>query len=258
MTQPHIIIRSMLAAVIAIFACPRQASAAGDRPFVDFGRPESFVKVGAHAIIGNSFITQNYKSCFPEISELTVAPGWSTGVGAVAEFGVRDYLWFGTGVDFIINNYTDDIIINRDGATSVSNVFLRNHFYALNFPLYVSFKFNIAPTVRWNVDGGIYYSYGVGGSQKQTVYTARINEIGQLITNNYNIKTSYYNDDRAFLNSAFRSDIGLHYATGVTFSGRITIGFRGKIGFKNLANTLGEIHPNVHNVQFLGTLGYWF
>lgn len=230
-----------------------------DRPFVDTLAPSRFVNVGVHASVGNSTLTQNYRSSFPQISQLNVSAGWSFGAGANVEFGLRDFMWLGTEANLLIDNNSIDMIVNEDqSATSVSNIFLRNHYYYLNIPVYMSFKFNLAPTVRWNIDGGIYYSYGLGGNQRQNVYSSRVNEIGQLVATKYEIKTDYFNDSRSFINSYHRGDIGLHLATGLTFGSRISVGARMQFGFKNVANTVGVTHPNIHNLSFTGTLGYWF
>lgn len=230
----------------------------GATPFIDTGRADRFLRTGVHALVGNSFVTQNYKGCFPEITELSLSPGWAMGMGATAEFAVRDYLWIGTEANVMINNYNTDLIVNRANATSVSNVFLRSHFYSLNFPVYLSFKFNLADKVRWNVDGGLYYGYGLGGTQRQAIYNARINEIGQLLSSHYELKSHYYNDSDGFINSIKRADVGVHLASGLTFYQRVSVGVRAEIGLKNAAKTIGEVHPNLHNFSFLVSGSYWF
>lgn len=252
----HLMKNVVIAATMTLASA---GAAFADRPFVDTSAPSRFVNVGLHATVGNSTVTQNYCSSFPEISQLNVSAGWSMGAGATIEFGLRDFLWLGTEASLLFDNNSVDMIVNVDEtAVSVSNVFLRNHYCYVNFPVYMSFKFNLAPKVRWNVDAGIYYSYGISGSQKQNVYSSRINDLGQLVATHYEIKTDYFNDSRSFINSYHRSDIGLHLATGLAFSHHVSVGARMQLGFKNVANTVGIVSPNIHNLSFTGTLGYWF
>lgn len=227
-------------------------------PFLNSSRAERFINVGVHAGVGNSFVSQNYESTIENITDMNLGSGWAFMGGLTCELALRDYLWLGTEFNLLINNYTADFIVNAENSTGVYNIFLKNHYYYLNIPVYASFKLNIANTVRWNIDAGLYYSYGLAGKQRQTIYNAVVNELGQLISSSYTLKTNYFNDNRSFINSAYRGDIGLHLATGLTFSRHISVGVRCQIGFKNIANTVGINHPNLHNISFLGTLGYNF
>lgn len=234
------------------------AGAYATKPFFDTSAADRLVRVAGVASVGNSMISQNYKSCFPEISELSVAAGWNFGVGGQVEFGVRDFLAVGTGIRLQISNTAADIMAESENEASISNVFLRNHYYTLNFPIYVSFKFNVAPTVRWNVDGGLYYSYGLAGHQKQNIFSTNINALGQLVSIRHKGTVDYYNDREAFLNSSYRGDVGLHLATGLTFKEHYQVGAQMQAGFKNVANTVGTIHPNIHNLSFQAVVAYWF
>lgn len=227
-------------------------------PFINHSPAKEFVRFNAHVGVGNSFVTENYESVFPSISDLSLGSGWAFMVGATAEFSIRDYLAIGTELNILIDNYTADMIIHSEGSQSVSNVFLKNHYYYLNFPIYASVKMNLASTVRWNIDAGLYYSYGLGGHQRQTIYNAVVNDLGQQILSSYTIRTHYFKDADSFINAATRSDIGLHLATGLTFSEHYSIGVRTQIGFKNVAYTVGLNNPNIHNFSFLATAGYFF
>ena len=63
----------------------------------------------------------------------------------------------------------------------MSNVFIKNNYRTFNVPIFASFTFNLAPRVKWNADGGIFMSFGIGGKQKATIYNAKVNELGQLV-----------------------------------------------------------------------------
>ncbi len=227
-------------------------------PFLNNTPASRVINIGVHAGIGNSFVTQNYESAIENITEMNLGSGWAFMGGFDCELAVIDYLWIGTECNLLINNYAADFIVHPEASAGVANIFIKNHYYYVNIPVYASFKLNIANTVRWNVDAGIYYNYGIAGKQHQTIYNAVVNDLGQLISSSYTLKTDYFNDDRSFINSAHRGDIGLHLATGLTFSRHISVGARVRVGFKNIANTVGINHPNLHTVSFLGTIGYNF
>ncbi|MCH5245366.1 MAG: outer membrane beta-barrel protein [Muribaculaceae bacterium] len=247
-----------IALLIVAAASAVVAYSAETLPLINRSQAGRFVTFGVHAGVGNSFVTENYESVFPSITDLSMNAGWAFMAGATVEFAIRDYLSVGTELNVLANNHSADMIIHAAESPTVSNVFLKNHYYSLNIPVYASLKMNLASTVRWNVDAGLYYSRGLGGSQRQTVYNATINHLGQQILSSYTIKTGYFGDRDAFINSARRSDVGLHLATGFTFHSHYSIGVRTQIGFKNVAYTEGITNPNVHNFSFLATLGYNF
>ncbi len=228
--------------------------------FCDHSPATRFFESEIHVMVGGSSITQNYMSCFSEIRELNASMGTAWGAGVKAELGLRNFLSIGTQINLIVNNNKTDLAISNDNATSLSNVFLENRYYYINIPVYMSFRFNLASSIRWNVDGGIYYSYGIGGSQKQTAYTSTVNPLGQLINRITVSKPGYFNNEETFINSFRRSDIGLHIATGLTFNYTYTVGVRSMIGFKNIS-TVGESgisNPNIHNINLMLVLGYKF
>ena len=223
---------------------------------VDRSRPADFIDFEVHALVGGSYLTENYMSCYPEISDLNTSIGPAFGIGAGVRFNIRNYIGLGTELNFTRNAYKMDMAVV--GQHSVSNVFQRNTYYKLDFPVYVSFLFDLSGTVKWNVDGGLYYSYGVGGTQKSNIYDTRSNELGQLMMSVTPLKADFYNDHRAFINSYDRGDIGLHLATGLTFARHLRVGVRAHIGFSNLANSTGIIKPSSHTLDFLGSVGWEF
>ncbi len=42
--------------------------------------------------------------------------------------------------------------VSNDDATSVNNVFLRNRYCYANIPMFMSFRFHVLGTIRWNID----------------------------------------------------------------------------------------------------------
>lgn len=226
--------------------------------FVDFSPSDRLVEVDVHAIGGASSVMQNYKSCFPQIQNLNVNMGASLGIGARAVFGIRGYFGFGTAIDVTLNNYNMDMAVMGTDRASMSAVFVDNHTYKVNVPVFVSFRFNVDRSVRWNVDAGLYYSYGFAGTQKQSIYRADINEMEELVAQKLNVKTDYYHSGDTFINSFNRGDIGLHLATSLNFGPHLLVGVQAQTGFKNSARPNGVQNPKIRNYDFHAVLGYRF
>ncbi|MDE6359356.1 MAG: PorT family protein [Duncaniella sp.] len=216
-----------------------------------------FLEVDAHILVGGSYVTENYMSCFPEISDLNAGMGLAVGAGLGVKFNLTRTLGLGTGFNYVRNRGTLDMAVTGEGAASISNVFQTNTYYAVDFPVYLSYAPYIASGVRWNFDFGLFYSYGVRGKQKNTIYDAKTNDLGQLMTSKTYLETDYYKDG-AFINSFKRADIGLHLATGITFFHHLKLGVRTHIGFKNVAKSTGLRHPSSHNLSFMAMAGWVF
>lgn len=228
-------------------------------PFISHERPSRFIDVELHALVGGSTVTQNYTSCFPQISEMDLTLGTAVGAGARACILFSDFIGLGCEANILINNYKMSMAVANDDAMSMTTGFIHNHYYTACFPVFITLNFNLGPVVKWNIDGGMYYTYGLSGRSKTTLYSASINELGQLITSSTNEKVSYYNSPETFITSSYRGDLGLHLSTGLTFASHYTLGIQTQIGFKNVAHAYNAIvTPNVHNVNFLCSLGYRF
>lgn len=217
-----------------------------------------FLDTEVHLLLGGSYVTNNYKSSYSEISDLNNSMGFAWGIGVAARFNLSSFIGLGTELDYLHSSGKMDMAVTADGKPYVSNVFIRNSYNSFNIPVYIRFNFDLAHGVNWNVDGGFYLDFGASGSQKTTTYNASVNDLGQLITDISDQKTGYYDDDRAFLNSYHKFDSGVHIATGLTFRNRITIGLRSQFGLRNAANSDGIVKPSSHNIRLFGTIGYIF
>lgn len=217
----------------------------------------SFLDLKVHALVGGSYMTNNYKSCYPQISDINTSIGAAGGIGAMARFNLRSYLGLATEVNLTRDYFKLDMAVVGSDGRSVSNVYERNVCYRLDFPVYMTFLVNLGSHVRWNIDAGLYYSYGLGGHQKSRIYDVRSNDLGQLMMTVTPLKADFYNDARAFINSYKRDDIGLHIATGLTINSHLHIGGRLHVGFTNASYTSGLVRPSCHNVDFMVSLG-WF
>ena len=125
------------------------APAATSHNFVDFGPAEKFIEPEIHLLAGSSSVTQNYRSCFPEIKDLNINMGFSGGIGGSAVFGLSNFLGLGTSLDVMVNNYNIDMAVVGPNNLSVSSLFINNRAYYLNVPVFVSFRFNPMRSMRW-------------------------------------------------------------------------------------------------------------
>lgn len=242
----------------AIIAAASILTAAAQQPLCDKSRPDRPIDIELHALVGGTAQLQNYMGCFSEIRQLNTTMGCGAGAGAVAELAFRDFIALGTQINFLVYNNRTDMAVSNDQATSVSNVFIQNRLYYLNFPVYVSFRFNAAQNLKWNIDLGGYYSYGIGGFQKQTAYSSMINELGQLVNRVVTTRSHIFNNSETFLNEYYRGDLGIHLSTGLTFARHYHIGVTSDFGVRNISHRNGIVNPDIHNITVMFNAGYRF
>ena len=250
--------RKLIAAISAVVALLLPAGAQSQ--LISYGKPDKFLEMQAHLLMGGSYVTENYKSCFKEISDVNNSMGFAWGLGFRAKFNITSFVGIGTELNYLHNTGKLDMAVTKEGDPNVSNVFIKNNFRTFNVPIFASFTFNLAPSVKWTADGGLFMSFGIGGKQKRTEYNAKVNEVGQLVTNISHYKTDYYKSDRGFLNSYRDFDMGLHLGTGLTFMNKVALGVRCQLGFRNVAmgTSTAKVTPNSHNVNIFATAGYIF
>ncbi|MCM1027998.1 MAG: PorT family protein [Pseudoflavonifractor sp.] len=245
-------------ALASFFILVSTAIPASAKNFIDYGPAPSFLDLDIHALFGGAMITENYLGSFPEITQMNTSPGSTWGAGAKAVFGIRDWVGLGTGIDLVFNHYRVDMAVAASDVSSVSNIFLRNSSTYIRIPVFLQVRFNVSSNVRWVIDGGMYYAYGIGGSQSQDIYNAQVNSLGQLVSTVISAKNDYFSDDKTFIHSNRRSDIGLHLASGLRFS-RLSIGAGLDFGLKNIAyipHGRGIVTPNIHNFCYYLSVGY--
>lgn len=209
-------------------------------------------------MLGGSYLTENYRKCFSEISDLNTVMGTAGGVGVGLRFNIHPGVGLGTELNFVRNSEKMDMAVVGANNHSVSNVFQRNTYWRLDVPVYLSYIARLGGKVEWNADAGLYYAYGTGGSQKNNIYHTQANELGQLIMSVSTYNTGFYNDRQAFINYYRRGDIGLHLATGLTFMRHLRIGVRAHLGFTNAARADSPVCPTSHNLDFLASVGWMF
>lgn len=251
--------KSLIRPIIAVATLLLTIGLSDAQSLINHGKASRFIDPSVQILIGGSSTTNNYMDCFHQISEINTSmrPAW--GLGALIKLNFSKFFGIQTGLNLTFNSSRLDMAVTESASYSdISNVFVRNSYRYIDIPVAASFTFFPTSVITWNVDAGIYYDYGLSGSSRTTLYDARTNELGQLITRVDRIKSDYFNDNRAFINSFRRSDIGMHIATGLTFFSRVSVSVTFHYGFKNVANTQGLVHPSCHNLNVFVGAGYHF
>lgn len=243
------ILRVMVAVIASMLAT---LTAAGRNPETDF------IHINAHILGGGSYVSNNYAACFPEVSDLHSSMGLALGVGADVVFNISHHWGVGTGLNILRSSRNLDMAVSTEGAKSISNIFQKNSYYTIEAPVFARWRQNLAQGVTWNIDMGLYMAQGVRGHTDNTIYDAKTNELGQLITLRTKLRTRYYDDGDAFINTFARTDLGMHLATGLTFRQGLTIGVRTHIGLRNLAQSDGLKNPRMRTLDLLAVVGWSF
>lgn len=225
---------------------------------ISTGKAGKFIEADVKVLLGGSFVSQNYKSCFHEITDVNNSMGFAWGLGIGARLNINSFIGIGTELNYIFNSGSLDIAVANEQATNVSNVFVKNHYRAFNIPVFVSFNFNVMQGLKWNVDAGLFLNFGTGGSRNANIYNSEINELGQIMMTHTHSKAHYYKDNKAFINSFRDFDDGLHLASGLTINENYLVGVRMQYGLRNVALSTGIRNPSCHNFNIFATLGYRF
>lgn len=230
-----------------------------NRPFYNPDRTDRFIECDVHGIVGASVFIQDYRDHVPSISDISTSTGCGWGVGATAQFVIRDFFALGTSLDFVAHNSDYSmVLIDADRMGTQNSVFVSNQSFSATVPVFASFRFNLADNVRWNVDAGCYFSLGLGGSQKADTYTTSMNELGQVVTKYQYYKWDFFNEKRPLIHAIDDFDFGLLIGTGLLIHDHYKVGIEARISTKNATTDEGVIHPNVRNHLFAMKLGYQF
>lgn len=229
------------------------------KPFFSVERPDKILEIDVHALVGTSVLSQDYASHVPSITSVEASPGCGFGAGVSAQMVFKDFFALGTRLDLLVNNNKYSMaLLDVDGAGAQSSVFVANRSVSANVPVFVSVRCNISDNVRWNVDGGCYFSLGLGGYQKADTYTTMLNDLGQMVSEYQKYKWDYYNEKQPLIHGIDDVDIGLYFGTGLLINDHYNVGIETRISTKNASTDGGVIHPNMYNHLFAMKLGYQF
>ncbi len=228
-------------------------------PFVDHTRPDKFIEVGLHVGDGVSSVLQNYGKEVPGLAEFNFTPGNMNSFGVSVVMPIRNYLGIGTGIDAAIyNNHWSMTVLDAEAST-LNNLYTRNHYYALEVPMFLALNFNLGQKVLWTNEIGAYMSFGLGnGSSKTKAFASSTNSLGQSQVTEISYNRKYYKDDEPIINGVTTTDYGLHLATGLRFYKHFSLKAVFHVGARNLAINYGVLDIKNHNLTLAFKAGYIF
>ncbi len=229
-----------------------------DYPLYDGSIPDRWIEFMPHASVGLSTVIQDYGSEIPGLSDFMLSPGCRMSAGLDIRFCIRNSFALATGVDFNINNFRYSMSIVNTTSGSITSLYARNHYYSVTVPVYLSWRFNIGKRMMWNVDAGMYFSQGTGGSFKASGYASGENSLGQPVVTHANYETDYYISSQAMINGVKKFDFGPRIATGLIYRHRYFLNTIFQIGARNLAINQGNLDVHYHNLSLDVQLGYIF
>lgn len=216
------------------------------------------VDLGVHVGEGARTILQNYATEIGGIADFSLTPGSMTSFGATAELPIRRYLAVGTGLDFTINNYYYSMTVLEADQGTLNTIYSRNHFYTLDIPVYLSFRFNLGTRVRWHNEIGGFIALGCGGKTRTKAYASSTNSLGQSQVTEMSYSRDYFSDDDAIINGITNTDWGLHLATGVAVHDHWQVKCVFRVGARDLAKNFGVLGISNHSLSVAFRIGYLF
>ncbi|MCM1225649.1 MAG: PorT family protein, partial [Lachnospiraceae bacterium] len=211
-----------LLALASALRCAAQPGDSEELPFYDSSHASKFLEIDLHAGIGISSVAQNYGSVVAGITDFFYSPGVLMRAGAQVRFNIRNSFGIGTGIDFGINNSRYAMNMVSNGGTSISSIYVTNHFYDASIPLFISFRFNAGRSMCWSIDPGWYFSVGLGGHSTLSGYTSGENALGQPLVTHASYEHRYFNSDRPFINTVKSFDNGPRLALSMLFKRRVS------------------------------------
>ncbi|MBE6318324.1 MAG: PorT family protein [Bacteroidales bacterium] len=226
--------------------------------FMNLDTASRFIECDVHALVGVSVFAQDYQKHVPMMSEVSSSPGCGWGIGATVRFALKDYLAIGTQLDVLaLNNKYSMIMVDPNNHSQISAI-VTNQSYCISIPVFASLRFNIDENVKWNIDLGCYYNFGIGGTQKGDTYTTFKNNIGQVVTEYKHYKWDYYNEKHPLIHGIDDIDFGFIIGTGILVYNHYKVGVEARICTKNATTDEGTIRPNVKSHLLAMKIGYQF
>lgn len=252
----HIKILASVLAVI-IYSLPLSAKDNEERLY-DLNAPTKLIEVNPFIGVGISSVLQNYSSVIPGLSDFLLSPGFALDGGVDVKININNAIGIGTGLNFGICNADFAMNLLENSTGSISSIFMRNHYYQLQVPVYVSVSLNLRRKLKWIIEGGGYYSHGLGGKMKASGYTSGMNSLGQPTVTHAYYEQDYFDNKSPIINGVKNTDFGIHIGTGFVYNVHYTLKAVLETGIPNLAINHGVLDVKYRNISLLWKFGYIF
>lgn len=192
--------------------------------FVDTSHPSDIVKVGLRFGLTSSSAATSMPN------DIIWKRGFST--GAVVDLNVRNFFSIRPGLFFENRSYDTRQISFDDARKYIYTRSGHTRRNALAVPVLASFHFNISRAVKWDVEAGPYFTFGLSsGKSKATVVSATAGDEKQYT--HVDGKQDYYGSDASQFK---RFDCGLQFGTGVEVLNHYVFNINYQRGLRNVAN----------------------
>jgi len=174
-----------------------------------------------------------------KVSGMWSHSSWGTGfdAGVVADIAFRDFIAIQPGIFYESRSSSYTYIWSH--ADAVRDVVVGHTLnYAFQIPVLASVRFNLSDNVRWSVDFGPTFSFGIG----------KHDEGRYFLPQEYNFSEGYYKNRNRF-------EVGLKIGTGLNVRDHYYVGIHYIAGLRDVfkADGLGG-----RNKAWTFTLGYDF
>ncbi len=224
----------------------------------DGSRSDKFLELDLHAGVGLSTVIQNYSSEIPGLSDFLLSPGCLVRMGVDVRFVIRKSFGLGTGLEFGINNSHYAMSIVDNATESISSLYVGNHYYDLNVPVYLSWRLNLGRKMMWIIDGGVFFAQGFRGHTRVSGYASGQNTLGQPIISSASYETKYFKAATPLVNGVKHFDWGPRVATGFLYKDRYSLKAVFQLSASNLAINQGVLDIKYRHLSLCFLFGYTF
>ncbi len=237
--------------VLTIFCAAARSSLRTDSirmeplPVYDSSHPARIVRFTPVISLGSNSSINNYKSVIPGLTDIQTAPGFMMRAGVHVDFFIHRSLALTTGLEGSINNTRVAVgIVNS--SSSVSSIYLNEHYYEAIVPVMVSFRLNMGWKLKSMFGIGAYMAQGIDGTSKASGYTSGINALGQPVVEHLYYEKDYYTDDMPVISSVKSFDFGPRISAGFIYRNRMSL----NLVFQTSIPNLVAVNHNVLDIHY--------
>lgn len=234
---------------LSLLAVAATASAA---EFADTSVPDQMIDLGVRFGISSSNLSADIPHAGEECNF-----SWKRGftAGVVMNLNIRDFFSIQPGFYFENRSYDYSTIRHDADRRALETNLGHTRRYAFSIPVLASFHLNISNAVRWDVEAGPYFSFGIGDGKDEVTaiaVSAPSNTPGRYsyITG----KRDYYGDD-VWQHRNF--DCGVQIGTGVEVMDHYVFNISYQRGLRNVAGA-HDLGWSMKNKGWNFAIGYKF
>ncbi len=220
------------ALLLAAAALPGKA-----QEFFDTSAPDRLITIGARVGINTSNQTS------PSDGTILNLDSWGTGfdAGAVVDLNFRDFFALQPGVFFESRSHNYSYITLVDLASGNPGLYSFGHTRStwIRIPLLASVRFNPSYALRWAVEAGPVFGFGMGGSDKSN--------LDSYSTGLISYRNGYFDNRKKW-------SFGWKFGTTLRYAGHYLVGVHYEAGTSDVYKDL----KGGHHKAWVFTLGYDF